>query len=307
MQTNLKQNKTPDAGYLANLAHNFRKSWGQNFLRYCEDAGKLVDKIDLTDNMAVLEIGVGGGALTAALLNRNVTVYAYEIDKTLETFLNLRFAESLERGRLHLSFTDALAADWTQLFAQFEKVAVVSNLPYSLTRELINKIYRELGEKIGILALMLQKEAINRLLCPPPGRTNYQAKLYGLQAVITQMLFRSVERYKIPRQAFFPVPHVDNEFLIMTTAKTGEEKSDIYFPRQNSMRDQNLWLYFIDFLQTAFQNRRKQIRNCFSTLPNEQLSAILLKAGLPLTVRAEELTPQQLWQIACELFEVKNG
>ncbi|KXB42392.1 ribosomal RNA small subunit methyltransferase A [Amygdalobacter nucleatus] len=295
-----------DPGYVANLEHKFKKAWGQNFLRYQKDAISLLKSIDLEENTLVIEVGAGGGALTEALLRRHFRVLAFEIDLSLRDFLNERFSKQLETGELHLLCEDALQIDWRSLFKSELNLAVISNLPYSETRELILKIYAEVGEKLEVLALMLQTEAISRLTAASSKQSNYQAKLYGPQAVFTQLLFAKACSQKISASAFYPVPKVNNSFVTLVRDKGKFAKcSSLLAQAKLDLAD--FFPYFADFLQLVFKQRRKQLLNsAFSSDEQQAALAFFRELELKASVRAEELEPLELFQLAIAMYNKEN-
>ena len=59
---------------------NFKKKYGQNFLRDNSIPRKIVDVSKIPDNTLVIEIGPGAGALTKELAKVAKQVLCYEID-----------------------------------------------------------------------------------------------------------------------------------------------------------------------------------------------------------------------------------
>ena len=61
----------------------FKKSFGQNFLTDTNILQKIVDTAEIDDQVNVIEIGPGIGALTEFLAERAAQVMAFEIDHRL--------------------------------------------------------------------------------------------------------------------------------------------------------------------------------------------------------------------------------
>ena len=61
----------------------FKKSFGQNFLTDTNILNKIVNAADLNDEVGVIEIGPGIGALTEFIARKAKKVVAYEIDPRL--------------------------------------------------------------------------------------------------------------------------------------------------------------------------------------------------------------------------------
>ena len=65
----------------------FKKSFGQNFLTDTNILQKIVDTAEIDDQVNVIEIGPGIGALTEFLAERAAEVMAFEIDHRLVPIL----------------------------------------------------------------------------------------------------------------------------------------------------------------------------------------------------------------------------
>lgn len=311
---NSREEHNFDSGYRAHFNHRFKKSLGQNFLKYVADAENLVKLCSLQQDTEVIEIGCGAGALTAALLPNTAKVYGFEVDLRLQDYLCERFAAHLEEGKLELNFTDALAYDLYEKFKDAEELAVVSNLPYSLTRDFIYKILLELPHA-ETLAFMLQKEAVRRLTAPMPGSVDFNSKLYGAQAVLVNLFFNVSRRIAIPKTSFHPLPHVANEFIVLKKADRYLNffKSDSAVKIANHFNltaeittayacTQEFRNFFFNFVKNAFLQRRKQLINLQAYNRKHELENALELLQLPSNVRAEELLPEILLEIALYIF-----
>ena len=67
-------------------SHNFKKKYGQNFLKDKSLCKKIANYISLNSNDLVIEIGPGSGAITKELVGM-CRVLAYEIDIELKDVL----------------------------------------------------------------------------------------------------------------------------------------------------------------------------------------------------------------------------
>ena len=112
----------------------FKKSFGQNFLTDTNILNKIVNAADLTDEVGVIEIGPGIGALTEFIARKAKKVVAYEIDPRLIPIL----AETLAPyDNVKVIHQDILKADVASMieeeFKDVKEIAVVANLPYYIT------------------------------------------------------------------------------------------------------------------------------------------------------------------------------
>ncbi|MDD2625544.1 MAG: rRNA adenine N-6-methyltransferase family protein, partial [Bacilli bacterium] len=68
--------------------YNFKKKFGQNFIKDENIIDKIINLSDFEDDSLVIEIGCGSGVLTKKLVKNFKYVLGYEIDKDLEKYLN---------------------------------------------------------------------------------------------------------------------------------------------------------------------------------------------------------------------------
>ena len=69
---------------------NFKKKYGQNFLKRTAVVERIVSVVPLLKNDLVVEVGPGGAILTRELAKQGVQVLAYEIDTDLKGELESR-------------------------------------------------------------------------------------------------------------------------------------------------------------------------------------------------------------------------
>ena len=67
---------------------NFKKKFGQNFLKDNNILEKIVNSVNITNDDLVIEIGPGSGALTKYILGKTKKVICFEIDKDLHIYLD---------------------------------------------------------------------------------------------------------------------------------------------------------------------------------------------------------------------------
>ncbi len=180
----------------------------------------------------VLEIGAGTGNLTRKLLETGATVYAIESDPSMYSQLGARFPDN---ENLHILHSSALKIE----FPDFNKV--VSNLPYSISRGITERILMHEFE-LGIL--VYQREFAEKLLAKP-GQENYR-----FISVLAQCCSDIRILDSIPPSAFEPAPGV---------------WSSIVRIRLRSVATKG----FIDFLHSLFNRRNRKIGNLLPDAPGE--------------------------------------
>ena len=116
----------------------FKKSFGQNFLTDTNILQKIVDTAEIDDQVNVIEIGPGIGALTEFLAERAAQVMAFEIDYRLVPIL----ADTLrDFDNVTVVNEDILKVDLAQHIQNFKNpdlpIKVVANLPYYITTPIL--------------------------------------------------------------------------------------------------------------------------------------------------------------------------
>ena len=71
------------------LDHKFKKQYGQNFLMDKNILNKICESISPNKNDLIIEIGPGSGNLTKRLKEYEANLVCFEIDKSLDKYLNL--------------------------------------------------------------------------------------------------------------------------------------------------------------------------------------------------------------------------
>lgn len=271
MKYNLSDKSTIDR-LLSAHQFSFKKSLGQNFLTnptVCPRMAALAAGPDT----GVLEIGPGIGVLTVALAGQAKRVVAIELDERLRPVL----AETLaEYQNTEVVFGDALKLDLksliTEKFADCSRVTVCANLPYYITSPVIMALLEQ-RLPIESITVMIQKEAAERLCAEIPGRA------VGAITLAADYYCERQVQFQVSRGSFTPAPKVDSTVLTLTLRKTPPVL----------VKDETVLFALI---RAAFIHRRKTFVNSVSACglcPKDRLTAFLQQAGLPPTVRAEQL------------------
>ena len=100
---------------------------------------RIVDAAKIKTNETILEIGAGKGYLTKALAKEAKKVIAVEIDSKLKKYLKMKKVQVIIGNALENIHN-----------LQFDKI--VSNIPYSISEPLINKLIFE-NFKVAILTI----------------------------------------------------------------------------------------------------------------------------------------------------------
>lgn len=252
---------------LSRLGIRARKNLSQNFLLSPHWADRLVDAALAQPHEEVWEVGPGLGALTERLASRSpVPVKLFELDRTLSGHLRETFPQ------LELVEGDFLKQDWESL-AQGRDITLVSNLPYAISSPLLFGLL-ERAPFVKRWVLTFQKEFSDRLRAVP------RSSHYSALSVRIQLQIRMTSLGVLPPKAFFPVPDVDSEGLVM-------EPIRILPPKVGEL------------VRAAFAHRRKQLpKNLKALDAGRDWAALLTQLGWDPRCRPEELSPQDYLTLA---------
>ena len=243
---------------------NPKKRLGQHFLADKNIARKITGALTCEGYNQVLEIGPGMGVLTQFLLEeKNFTTTLVEIDHESADYLRSRFPEVSER----IAEEDILGYRMDLNFSS--PLAVIGNFPYNISSQILFKILENRDLVIEVVG-MLQKEVAERITSPPG------SKIYGILSVLIQAFYKTELLFIVGPQVFVPPPKV-NSAVIRLTRKTDHSLNC------------NEKLFF-RIVKTAFNQRRKMLRNSLkSLLPdrsifNDHAEALMTKRPEQLSV-----------------------
>ncbi|GAA4269007.1 16S rRNA (adenine(1518)-N(6)/adenine(1519)-N(6))-dimethyltransferase RsmA [Hyunsoonleella aestuarii] len=244
-----------------------KKHLGQHFLKDENIAQKIADTLSYEGYKNVLEIGPGMGVLTKYLLEKEITTYVIEIDTESVEYLQANYLNLASR----IIEKDFLKYDLKEIFNK-EPFAVIGNFPYNISTQIIFKTL-EMRDHIPEFSGMFQKEVAKRI-CSKEG-----SKVYGILSVLTQAFYNADYLFTVPPTVFNPPPKVDSGVLRLS------RKEDYNLPCDEKL--------FFKVVKTAFQQRRKTLRNSLKTF---NLSDNL-KANVIFGKRPEQLTVSQFVEL----------
>lgn len=193
----------------------------------------------IPDKVRVIEIGPGMGVLTQYLLkNPNIQLTAIEIDRESVAYLKEWYPE------LDLVEGDFLKLDLNKLIPEGE-FNVIGNYPYNISSQIFFKVL-EYKDRIPVCSGMIQKEVAERI-ASKPGK-----KAYGILSVLLQAYYDIEYLFTVDEHVFNPPPKVKSAVIRMTRNK-----------RRRLDCDEDL---FKTVVKTAFNQRRKQMRNSLKNL-----------------------------------------
>ncbi|HSU81170.1 MAG TPA: 16S rRNA (adenine(1518)-N(6)/adenine(1519)-N(6))-dimethyltransferase RsmA, partial [Thermoanaerobaculia bacterium] len=151
------------------------------------------------EGQRVLEIGPGGGVLTAELLAAGARVLGWELDPAWAAVLSHRFPNPA----LALVVGDALQIAWDRLPAP---TLVTGNLPYNVATAILEDLLPH-HARVPRAAFLVQKEVADRIVATPG------TDAYGSFSLIVAAYAHPKILGKVRPGSFRPPPKVDSAFV----------------------------------------------------------------------------------------------
>ena len=244
------------------MEYKAKKKYGQNFLIDSTIIDKIIDSVSFDQGDKILEIGPGKGYLTKNLIKFNNQLLCFEIDKDMKYYL-----EPLQSENLTIVYEDFLSIDLNNYFSKNDVIHVIANIPYYITTPIIEHIIKS-NLNIADMTLMVQKEVANRLCAKP------RSKDYGYITVFLNYYFELNKLFDVSKNSFDPIPKVDSAIIKL----------------KNRKKSCNNELLFLNLIKDAFKMKRKNLRNNLKEYDLNKIEEVLLRHGLNLTCRAEEIS-----------------
>lgn len=240
-----------------------KKHLGQHFLNDETIAEAIADTLSLDGYDAVLEIGPGMGVLTKYLLEKPVNTYVVEIDTESVDYLNAHYPKLHDR----IISKDFLKYNINEIFEN-RQFAIIGNFPYNISTQIVFRAL-EYRNQIPEFSGMFQKEVAQRI-CEKKG-----TKAYGILSVLVQAFYEAEYLFTVSEDVFIPPPKVKSGVLRL------RRHADFSLPCSEKL--------FFSVVKTAFQQRRKTMRN---SLKSMNLSDSL-REDVIFDLRPEQLDVQQ--------------
>lgn len=224
------------------MQYTLKKSLGQHFLKDENICRRIADAIQQQLHTQLLEVGPGGGALTKYLLQfPDVDFKAVELDEEKVVYLEHTYP-ALKGRIIHQSFLDAAPP--------FEgSFMVVGNFPYNISSQILFKVL-DWKEQVPHVVGMFQKEVAQRVASKPG------SKVYGVISVLIQAFYDVEYLFDVPQECFNPPPKVMSGVILLT--------------RKQTLADMHSHRRFVNLVKTAFNQRRKTLRNATRGLFTEE-------------------------------------
>lgn len=245
-----------------------KKRLGQHFLKN-EDIARRIAEAVRTPNAQVLEIGPGMGVLTQYLLQQSFADFSViELDEESVAYLQKHFPQLGD----NLISGDFLHYDLGQRYA--DKFVIVGNFPYNISSQILFKLLDYKDQAVELVG-MFQKEVAERVAAVP-GK-----KQYGIVSVLLQAFYDTEYLFTVNENEFNPPPKVKSAVIRVTRN---------FDKKLNCNED-----VFKNIVKTAFNYRRKTLRNALQSLP---FPPEIVASDPLFTKRAEQLTIQDYEQLS---------
>lgn len=252
------------------MNHRPKKSLGQHFLNDKNMIAKIMRAIDVNENDNILEIGPGEGALTYDLLKSGCKLTSLELDTELAKVWKMK---SIDSPSFQCIEGDAVALDWSP-YLPVNKC--VGNIPYNISRSLMYKLF-EYRHRIGETVFMVQKEFAEKLAAQAG------EDAYGILSVLSASFADVDVLFNISPSVFYPPPKVMSACVKLTFKDIEIDDA-----------------FFIEVVQTAFNQRRKTLRNSLKKYYRPEL-----EDKFEWGKRAEEIEPEEYEKLV-EMLKVES-
>ena len=291
-----------------------KKALGQHFLVDQGAAQRIVAALNAgpdAKKISALEIGPGMGVLTQYLLKReDVDLKMVELDEESVNYLLTHFPGM--QGRLFLA--DYLKLNINHLFSG--PYSVIGNFPYNISSQIFFKILDD-RDRIPEVVCMIQKEVAERIAEGPGSKT------YGILSVLLQAWYDIEYLFTVEPGAFAPPPKVRSAVIrlrrngretLVCGEKAGpcpEKRGPVpAFPAEKGSGEQAAVdeSLFKSVVKTAFNQRRKTLRNALKPLLNPESEGFAEFIADPVfDLRAERLSVEDFIALTAKIAEHLKG
>lgn len=263
----------------------FKKQFGQNFLRNDRFAHKLVEGIAPQPSDIVIEIGPGDGRVTNLLPQVVEKLIAVEIDYSLVPKLIAKFRD---KPNFEIVNQDIMQLDIASVIPADKEYKLIGSLPYNISKQIIAK-FLQLEHRPSRMSFIVQEEVAQEYVATAP-KGSFLGSWVRLLADIKKL-------ESIPRTQFVPTPKVNGAIITL-----------IPHPQLDTQRIAQQ----TKMLRIAFSAPRKTLRNNLrnaDTWSPETIDTIWETNKWAETLRPAELTTE-MWETLYEMLynsPVKNS
>ena len=256
-----------------------KKSFGQNFLLDLNLTARIARAAGDLSGCDVFEVGPGPGGLTRGLLAMGAR-RVLAVEKDARCLPALAEIAAAYPDRLSVIEGDALEID--ALAHLTPPIKIVANLPYNVGTELLIRWMTpaQWPPIWDSLTLMFQREVAERIVARPG------SKAYGRLALMVQWRADAKIVLSLPPEAFTPPPKVSSAVVHITALPAPRYPADARVLER--------------VVAAAFGQRRKMLRAALKGV-HPEIEAMLVRAGIAPTARAEEVGLEAFCRLAREV------
>ncbi len=221
-----------------------KKKYGQHFLKDDRITEEIASQIALAnvDNLPLLEIGPGKGALTMRLIGKGQKVTCVEVDEDM--------VDHLQKQNLNVEIIQSDVLDINPHEAMEGKpFFLCGNYPYNISSQILFWMLSA-RDIIPQMVGMYQYEVAERILSNPDSRK------YGILSVLCQAFYNCEFLLEVPPESFKPEPKVNSAVIMLSRNKTGKLDCDEKF--------------FKRVVKTSFGQRRKKLSNSLKSFSEDR-------------------------------------
>jgi 16S rRNA (adenine1518-N6/adenine1519-N6)-dimethyltransferase len=242
-----------------------KKHLGQHFINNDQLAKDITELLSFNKDFQILEIGPGMGVLTKFLMNVNINFKVIEIDKESITYLKNKYPDFKE----NIIEGDFLKFDLKKNFKS--NISIIGNFPYYISSQILFRVWDH-NEKIQELVGMFQKEVADRIIA-------LKGRERGILSVLIQVFYNVENCIDVSPENFTPPPKIQSSVIKLNRNSRKELECSKKLFKQ--------------VVKTAFNQRRKTLRNALKTYNIEKYS----KVESLLNLRAEQLNVEDFIKI----------
>ncbi|MFX0002092.1 MAG: 16S rRNA (adenine(1518)-N(6)/adenine(1519)-N(6))-dimethyltransferase RsmA [Promethearchaeota archaeon] len=243
---------------LKQLKINPNKKLGQNFLTDKNIVRKIISVSEVTQNDVILEIGPGLGIITQELVKLAKKIYAIEIDHRLSSYLINKFST--------YNNIEIIQGDILQVEVPTHH-KVISNIPYTITGAILDKIFFKRERPIGILSI--EKSITDRIFL-----TGDYKNLSRISISVNTFM-KPVLRLNISKKSFYPIPEIPISLIKLIP----REKINTFFLEKDAIE------FFLKFIGGIMPYKNKNIVNAIDLFLKTQKIRMLSKEQIQSILR----------------------
>lgn len=268
---------------LTKLNFEPKKSLGQNFLIDPQVLNKVILEANLNKEDIIVEIGTGLGVLTTELSSKVKKVYSYEIDFSLFQYVSKNLSS--------LTNVEFCNEDILKTEIPYHN-KIVSNIPYTITGPLFEKIFFNEHPPEG--TLIIENILADRIFA------SESYKKFSRISVSFNAFMNPIKRMLIPSSSFYPTPKIK---LALIKVK-GKEKINPFLLEKETRA------FFLAFVAGIMPYKNKNIVNALEIFLNNKLVAPISKKNLLIflkehkiqNIKVFEFNVDKLIEICAQLF-----